>query len=267
MNDTTQWPPAERNVADAVDFFDSPTKVEVYDRFQATFMAPGRRLCLELALAKLGRPPTSVLEIGCGKGQLLEILAARFPDARLTGFDTSETMVEEARARVESFATVLRGDLSSLADDLPPADLVISYSNFRFWKAPVDELAVIERILLPGGLAYITDLRRDFTVTLRDQLMERVETPEFQGFLGLQLHSAYTADEVGAIIEALRSETCEFKIGQFGGSPVLSREAFDLIQRHDHLAKAVFAIRSNGFRVEGAMDAMMHIYLHGTDRE
>jgi SAM-dependent methyltransferase len=43
--------------------------------------------------------PSSVGEIGCGEGRLLERLATRFPDARVSGVDLSERAVERARSR------------------------------------------------------------------------------------------------------------------------------------------------------------------------
>ena len=49
--------------------------------------------------AKLIRPNAAVLEIGCGTGALLEMLAEQ--GARVTGIDTAEGMIEEAQRRLE----------------------------------------------------------------------------------------------------------------------------------------------------------------------
>ncbi|WP_280443825.1 trans-aconitate 2-methyltransferase [Nocardia brasiliensis] len=43
--------------------------------------------------------PRRVVDLGCGPGNLTEVLAQRWPDARLDAFDSSPEMVEEARQR------------------------------------------------------------------------------------------------------------------------------------------------------------------------
>src|SRR5260370_26911713 len=48
--------------------------------------------------AKLIRPNATVLEIGCGTGSLLEMLADR--GARVTGIDSAQGMIEEAQRRL-----------------------------------------------------------------------------------------------------------------------------------------------------------------------
>ncbi len=43
--------------------------------------------------------PRSIIDIGSGPGTSTEILAARWPEARITGIDSSEAMIREARAK------------------------------------------------------------------------------------------------------------------------------------------------------------------------
>src|SRR6478735_1691412 len=42
--------------------------------------------------------PTTVIDLGCGPGNLTGLLAGRWPDATVTGLDSSPEMVEAARA-------------------------------------------------------------------------------------------------------------------------------------------------------------------------
>jgi trans-aconitate 2-methyltransferase len=51
-------------------------------------------------VARIGAgKPRSVVDLGCGPGTLTATLAARWPDARLTGVDSSAEMIAEARSR------------------------------------------------------------------------------------------------------------------------------------------------------------------------
>ncbi len=51
------------------------------------------------AVAALPEPPRSILDIGCGRGTLLEQLRNKLPDASLCGVDISTNTVDAARAR------------------------------------------------------------------------------------------------------------------------------------------------------------------------
>ncbi|RMB11961.1 class I SAM-dependent methyltransferase [Eilatimonas milleporae] len=255
--------PEERDTAPALAYFSDPDRLRIYDRFQSIFLAPGRLAYMELALAKFDRPPASVLEIGCGRGDLLLLLADRFPDARLTGIDTSRDMTEAAADRLGGRAEILHTDVEGLGADIPEIDLVLGYSTFRFWRAPARELKRLETRLRPGGLGYLTDLRRDIDPDLLKQLTQKVSDTSFQALFLAQVRSAYSAAEARAIFADAGIGAGGVKLGGFGGAEVLSRASFDLIQRHEPLSKAVFALRNQGFGISKAMDTMMHIYLYG----
>jgi SAM-dependent methyltransferase len=58
------------------------------------------------------RPFESLLDVGCGDGRLLSILAGKFPDARLVGLDYSKRAIGLARAMVPQCRFVA-GDVTS----------------------------------------------------------------------------------------------------------------------------------------------------------
>jgi trans-aconitate 2-methyltransferase len=102
------------------------------------------------------RGDETVLDAGCGSGELTAELAARVPDGRVYAVDGSRRMVELARSRLKSDigvrpqCRVWCSDLLEL--EVPePVDLVFSAATFH-WIADHDRL--FERLraaLKPGG--------------------------------------------------------------------------------------------------------------------
>lgn len=105
--------------------------------------------------------PQAVLEIGCGPGVALTLLAKALPDARIVGIDRSPVAVERAAARL---GALLDGDRVSLhhvaiADlDLPEAsiDVALGVNVNVFWTSRAErELTVLRRVLRPGGVLHL----------------------------------------------------------------------------------------------------------------
>lgn len=91
-----------------------------------------------------------ICDLGCGRGDLTAMLAARWPDAEVTGVDLSPAMLADARARFPEIDWV-EGDL---ADWTPgaPADLI--FANAALHWLP-DHDALFPRLmdqLAPGGV-------------------------------------------------------------------------------------------------------------------
>jgi ubiquinone/menaquinone biosynthesis C-methylase UbiE len=121
----------------------------IADRYEAS--RPGYPLrVVEFVAATAGLGPgASVLEIGCGTGQLTERLA-RF-GFRLTAIDIGPSLIAAARRRVAdpdvSFQVTSFEDLA--ADD-SSFDLVLSSAAFH-WIDPEVAFSRSARLLRPGG--------------------------------------------------------------------------------------------------------------------
>ncbi len=69
-------------------------KPEQYLKFAAERTQPCRDLAARVAIEN----PRRVIDLGCGPGNSTEVLAARWPEAELTGLDSSAEMIAKARA-------------------------------------------------------------------------------------------------------------------------------------------------------------------------
>jgi trans-aconitate 2-methyltransferase len=101
-------------------------------------------------LARVGADdPRTVVDLGCGPGNLTTLLADRWPDADVVGLDSSPEMIAKARgtdARVSYHVADLR-------DWAPAAPVDVLVSNATLQWVP-DHLALLPRLVAavaPGG--------------------------------------------------------------------------------------------------------------------
>ena len=90
-----------------------------------------------------------VVDIGCGPGNSTDILAARYPDATVSGMDSSADMIEAARKRLPAVHFELV-DIQAW-DDPGPFDVILANAVFQ-WVP--DHQVLLPRLLSklsPGG--------------------------------------------------------------------------------------------------------------------
>ncbi len=104
-----------------------------------------------------------VLDVGCGRGKALKMMAEAFPNSRFTGYDLSPEAVAFARAEAGGLAN-LRYEVRDLRDfdrTAEPAafDFVTTFDAIHDQPKPGALLAGIRRTLAPGGVYLAQDIK------------------------------------------------------------------------------------------------------------
>jgi ubiquinone/menaquinone biosynthesis C-methylase UbiE len=152
-----------------------------------------------------------VLDVGCGTGSMLRLLARAYPDYRYYGIDLSPYYVDYARERLNDPEIRLIADN---AEYMPFRDgyfdVVTSVHLFhelpKFARANV--LSEIARVLRPGGLVVIEDSAQAADGSPVAPILERFARDFHEPF-----YRDYLKDDLGAALaklgfEALVTEPC-----------------------------------------------------------
>jgi S-adenosylmethionine-diacylgycerolhomoserine-N-methlytransferase len=81
----------------------------IYDLTRKYYLLGRDRLIAELDPSEDG----GVLEVGCGTGRNLAVVARRYPAARLYGFDISKVMLDTAAAKLDRRAALAQADAAT----------------------------------------------------------------------------------------------------------------------------------------------------------
>ncbi|MCF6736743.1 trans-aconitate 2-methyltransferase [Blastococcus sp. KM273129] len=154
-------------------------------------------------------PGERVLEVGCGHGVLVALLAARLPGGHVVAVDRSPAMVAAATARNRAAVdagrvTVHGGPLVEV--ELPERgfDVVVSFDVRAFWTPPGAEWDVVDRVLATGGriLVGCSVMGPD---TVERVLAGVLRAAGPRGFTEHALHRAETSPLPAAAVELRRA--------------------------------------------------------------
>lgn len=113
-----------------------------YLKFESERTQPVRDLLSHIPLTF----PKRIIDLGCGPANSTAVLATHYPEARITGLDSSPDMIKRAK-QVLPDADFHVADLTTYTTT-EPVDLFFSNAVFQWLKAD-DRIAVIKRLLAP----------------------------------------------------------------------------------------------------------------------
>ena len=149
-----------------------------------------------------------VLEIAPGPGYFC-IELAKVGNFAITGLDISKSFVELARRNAVQAGLKIdfrQGNASSLPFPENSFDFTFCQAAFKNFSEPVEAIAEMYRVLRPGGLSVIADLRRDASAEEIEQEIAGMGLGRFNEmmvrwtFRNMLLKSAYSIAEMASMV-------------------------------------------------------------------
>lgn len=149
-----------------------------------------------------------VLEIAPGPGYFC-IELAKLGKFQITGLDISRSFVEMARRNAAQAGTQIdfrQGNASAMPFGGGTFDFTFCQAAFKNFSEPVKAIAEMYRVLKPGGVAVIVDLRRDARPDEIEEEIQGMRLGRLDAFLTrwtfhqMLLKSAYSRAEMEAMI-------------------------------------------------------------------
>lgn len=143
------------------------------------------------------QPTDHVLDVGCGGGMAIKLIAQITIEGFVAGLDHSEDMVQQALKRNAAAAQAGRveirhGNVAALPYDDESFDKVIAVETFYFWPDPIANLREVRRVLKPGGLvALVMEGSKESPNPQRQvALAARMEFPLYSGAEMVEMSTA-----------------------------------------------------------------------------
>ncbi|CAM5663906.1 Trans-aconitate 2-methyltransferase OS=Streptomyces alboniger OX=132473 GN=tam PE=3 SV=1 [Streptomyces alboniger] len=158
------------------------------------------------------RPPR-IADLGCGPGTTTPLLAARWPDAHITGYDNSPQMLAEAERTAGPTPGGGRIDFAHAdAGRWTPApgtyDLILSNATLQWVPGHPESFPAWIDALTPGG-TFAFQVPGNFDAPSHVLMRELSESPRWRDRLGGRLRHADAVLTPGAYLRRLTGLGCE----------------------------------------------------------
>ncbi|MCP3857497.1 MAG: class I SAM-dependent methyltransferase [Actinomycetia bacterium] len=175
----------------------TPTaQTSLFDRWSAVYDRPRLQALTyrpihDAVLRRLdGNSPSTIVDLGCGTGQLSARLIERFPHATIAGIDFSAGMLAEAAQRLSADPShpyaLLRADAEKLPLAPSSIDAVVCTESFHWYHHQAETLEGLAEVLRPDGRLIIASIA---TLTSRaESLIRGITAPSGRTIRALAPH-------------------------------------------------------------------------------
>jgi ubiquinone/menaquinone biosynthesis C-methylase UbiE len=137
-----------------------------YDRsiLQFLLFRPAHRAIIGRLQARFGARPMTILDVGCGTGELAARIAAAMPRATIWGIDLVKSMLLGGRDRWQALhrqTMPIQGDSERLPFRDGAFDVVTCANSFHHYPHQDRAIQEMHRVLKPGGRIFLLDGSRD----------------------------------------------------------------------------------------------------------
>jgi len=158
--------PRKKNLREpSIEGLDSPEVAAAFEK--VTNLLPFKLLHRKvLSQLKLYNLKDSLLDVGCGSGNLIIQVAKKYPSLDLIGVDLSSEILELAKKKavennLNEKIVFKIGSVESLPFPDKSVDFILSTLSLHHWEDPKQAFEEIFRVLTDGGVLLIFDFRRD----------------------------------------------------------------------------------------------------------
>lgn len=189
------------------ELMDAPEQVRAYA--EADFAEPNRLFVLMLASLVGETEAQTLIDLGCGPGDICIRLAQALPDWHIVGLDAGPNMLATAAEAIKSADLEARIELvqAHLPHELPDGQFgaITSNSLLHHLPEPMALWQSIRELARPGCWVQVMDLNRPADIDSARALVDQyaADAPEVlrQDFFN-SLLAAYTTDEVEEQVRA-----------------------------------------------------------------
>jgi ubiquinone/menaquinone biosynthesis C-methylase UbiE len=172
-----------------------------------------------------------VLEIAPGPGYFC-IELAKLGNYQITGLDISKSFVEIAHRNATEAGLKIdfrEGNASAMPFEDNTFDFTFCQAAFKNFSEPVKAIAEMYRVLHPGGISVIADLRKDASPEEIDHEVKGMGLGPINEFMvrwtfdQMLLKSAYSVDEMKSMVSQTPFGKCQIKVDGVGFQVVLQK--------------------------------------------
>ena len=173
--------------------------VEVFDQFARGLRDKGWNN-VDIFL-KSGITGGNVLELGPGPGYIGLEWLKRSSGATLTGCEISPAMIQIANANAREYGfsnrvNYVEGNAMEMPFPEKTFDAVFSNGSLHEWEDPLRVFNEIERVLKPGGIFCIADMRRDVNPFVKWFIYFSTKPKEIRPGFITSINASYTTEEL-----------------------------------------------------------------------